>query len=225
MRNIDLVKVNLGRAALLVIVASLEVALRPVELVGVQLLKGLAIDADRQDILLVANLVREALALGHVVDVDALLLAAVVGAQLHAHLQVAGGVVVQLGDGLVRDAVVDVDLADANLAVVLGDLEVAKEAVPVGVGVPAGGLTLAQLAAAVVAVLGADAVRVGLVAGDREDERAVRLVGEEVLGVGVALAVAEPVGADLVGVVGLARGQLQLPVGEVKVAARRAAGV
>lgn len=221
MRDANLVKVHLGRAAPLVVVARLEVALGAVELVSVQLLKALAIDADGQHILLVANLVREAVSLGDVVDVHELLLAVVLGAQLHAHLEVTLRVVVELGDGLVRNAAVDVDLTDADVAVVLGNLEVAKEAVLVGVGVPALRLVLAQLAAAVQAVLGAHALRVGHVAGYLEDERAVALVGVKVLGVAVAVAViAELVGGDFIRVAGLSRGQLELPVGEIKVSAR-----
>lgn len=156
MRNPDLVEVELGLALALVVVTSLEVAVGAVQLKGIECLERLAVDADRQNVLLVANLVGETLALGDVVNLGSLLAAGT--ALLNTHAEATVGCVVKLGDGLVRDGVVDVNLSNTNLTVVLDSLDVAKEPVDRTEGAPFGRAVFAKLGAAVLAVGRGDAL-------------------------------------------------------------------
>lgn len=214
---------HLHSAGALVIVASLEVGGGAVEVKGRQSLERLAIDADRELALLVADLIGEALADGDVVDVEALLTAGT--ALLDAHLECSLGVVVELCHGLCGDGIVNVDLADASFAPVLCNLEIAKETVLVAFGAPFGGVALTQLRAAVLAVGSCDAARVGGTASHLEDESSIAFVGVEILRVAIALASLKLTAGDGSRATGAANRKLELPLGEIKVASRSTVGV
>lgn len=214
----QLVEVHLARVVALVVVSSLEVALGAVELVRVEVLGALVVDVDGQLVVLVAYLVGEARVGANLANGSALLRAVVSRAQLDAQVELALGVEVELSDGLVGDAVIDVDLTDADLAFVLGDLNLGEQAVGARVRVPRA--VLAQLAAAVLAVGGRDAVIDG---GDLHGHGAVRLAGSEPL-VLVALATSQLGSRDLTRRA-IADRLLQGELGQIKVAARSAVGV
>lgn len=210
---------DFGSLGALVVVAGLEVALGVVEVVSAELLEVGAVDAERELALLVADLVGK-LGVGANLASRLALLGAVVGsAQLDAQVEVASMAKVELSNRLVGYRVVNVDLADANLALVLGDLHLGEETVGAGAGAP--GAVLAELTAAVLAVLGGDALAD---IGDLHDHGAVRFAGAEPL-IRVSLAALELVTRNLLRVLGLANGLLQSKLGQVEVAARSALGV
>lgn len=134
MAGLDLVELNSGRHVMLVVVASLEVALGSIQVVGAESLERTAVNADGQLVALVANFVRESLTLGHIADGGALLAAS--AASIDAHGQSTRGVVVQLSNRLAGDGIINVDLTNANLAVVLRNLEVTDETVRLALGIP-----------------------------------------------------------------------------------------
>lgn len=218
MGDAELREVDFRGLGSLVVVTGLEVALGVVELVCVELLEVATVDADGELALLVADLVGE-LGVGTDLAGRLTLLGAVVGSTLlDAQVEVAGVAQVELSNRLVGDGVVDVDLANADLALVLGDLNLSKETVGAGAGAPRAVLT--KLAAAVLAVLGGDAL-----AGIRDlhDHGAVTARLEPLIS--VALAALELVTADLLRVLVLANRLLQGELGKVEVAARCALGI
>lgn len=160
MSNLNGIEMNLGCAASLVIVTSLEVTKRRVELVSIKLLKGSSVDGNTQFTLFVTNLIGPTRRRVNLADRSTLLLAVVARAQLHAKVELALGVDVQLGNWLMRDTIVNMHLANTNLSSVLDNLEVTKQAVDVLLGVPAARAVFAELATAMLAVGSADTFRV-----------------------------------------------------------------
>lgn len=222
MSDLDIVEVDFRRALSLVVVAGLEVALGCIKIIGVQLLEVLSVDADGQHVVLVSDLVCESLAGGDVVDIGPLLRAGSAGLDSHFELSILS--VVELRDGLGRDGVVDVNLTDADGTSVLSHNKVGREAVDGVVGAPFRWVVLAKLGAAVITVRRGDTVRVRRVAGDFHDQGTVTVVGIEVV-VFVTITARQLVTGDRVGASIGAAGELQLPLGEVKVASRSAARV
>ncbi|KAB8339006.1 hypothetical protein FH972_021945 [Carpinus fangiana] len=227
-------QVDVTLVATLVVVARLEEGTRR----GERLVKRLElaiVDLHLQHALLVAHLVREARADGHIVNRRQVLSPAALSRVRDADDHVAVGLVVDLGQRLVvvGVAVGLEDLADADLREAVLALQVDAEAVGAVVGRPvdlvrAGlGVDLVELGAAVLALGVLDAVRVGG-RGRLHDERAILGLGEEVLEARVLVAIAalEIAGGDrgraaLLG----PDGQLQLPKAKVEVPSWSAGGI
>lgn len=214
-------KVGVGRSFALVVVASLEVAVRSVEVESVQLLVGAIIDADGKLVLLVTNFVMEPLTLGDLGENTGSGLAAS-AALLNTDSKLALGVIVKLHDRLGGDGVIDVDLTHDDLIVILVDDEISVEAVARIEGAPFAGVGLPQLGAAVLAVGSGNTLGLGR---DLHGKSSILAIGEEIVKVLKAVASLKIGAGDGLGLARASDGKLQLPFGEVKVSTRGAFGV
>lgn len=99
MGNTKLVNVHLGRVIALVVVASLEVALGTIEIISAELLEALSVDANRELVLLIANLICEACVDSDLVNWGTLLRAGRAG--VDTKVELALGVEIKLSNWLV----------------------------------------------------------------------------------------------------------------------------
>lgn len=172
MGDTNVVEVNFSNTRLLVVVSGFEVAGGCVEVVGSEGLEWALVDGYGEDVLLIAYLVVPALGWVDLANRLTLLVTVVGGTQLDTEVQFTLGVNVQLGNGLVRLGVgcglIDVNLANADLTIVLGDAKITEETVDRAPGVPGVRAVLTEFAAAVITVGCADTFRVVCVARNLE---------------------------------------------------------
>ena len=111
MADADGEEMNFRRAASLIVVADFEVTFRSIQIKRRKSLRRLIIQAQRQDVVLVAENIGEFLADGDSPNIEENLVAACPGL-FNTQCELTLGVVVKLTHGLGADALVDMNLAD-----------------------------------------------------------------------------------------------------------------
>jgi hypothetical protein len=149
--DVNTVEGDFSRRISLIIISSLKIARRRIQLIRIQILETPAIECNRQSTLLIAKLECEDRAYIDMTNRLANLVTSSGGLR-DTNFNVTIGFVVKLGDGLVGRQVVE-DLADGDAAVA-GDFDGKSdfEAIDIVVWTPAIRAAFAQLGATVIAV-------------------------------------------------------------------------